>query len=172
MPDLPFVVSLFLLITFTPLSADVIYKGRIHHWVDGDTVDIQFHDLEIRLRLQGIDTPERGEAWWKRARKELREITEDQDLSISIRGWERGCRKGNPKRGSRFEAVIFLADGRSVNDLMVNRGYARRWCQEPWQNLKEHYGSLEEIARSKQIGVWGDKAFNFICTVEDSECDQ
>ena len=53
------------------------YVARITAVVDGDTfdadVDLGFRiRVAMRFRLYGIDTPERGDPLWSRARDDLR----------------------------------------------------------------------------------------------------
>jgi micrococcal nuclease len=163
------VIGLFLIFSIA-VHAGIRFVGRLHHWSDGDTVDVQYHDLEIRLRLQGIDTPERGQEWWKRARKELRALTDGVDLTVSIAGWERKCGSGAEKIGTRHEAVLYLPDGRSVNEILVNEGYARAWCQEPWENLRKTYIPLQDEAMRLKKGMWADATFSFACTLEEIQC--
>lgn len=51
-----------------------LYRMRIERWVDGDTfdaqVDLGFHvGAQIRFRLLGVDTPERGQPGFVKARE-------------------------------------------------------------------------------------------------------
>lgn len=69
-PDLPYIKT----------NPDYIYSAVIHRWVDGDTVDVDiyipldfgFHNYQIsqfkiRVRLSGVNTPERGDAGYTEA---------------------------------------------------------------------------------------------------------
>jgi micrococcal nuclease len=52
------------------------YSGRIVGVVDGDTVDLLTEANErIRIRLAGIDAPERGQGFSRRAKQGLSDLT-------------------------------------------------------------------------------------------------
>lgn len=61
-------------------NPDYIYSAVIHRWVDGDTVDVdiyipldfgfhyyQLNQFKIRVRLSGVNTPERGKEGYNEA---------------------------------------------------------------------------------------------------------
>ena len=59
------------------------YKAKINRVVDGDTVDFSvdlgFHVcINIRTRLLGIDTPERGHEDWRKATAMLTGLLNEQ----------------------------------------------------------------------------------------------
>jgi micrococcal nuclease len=69
-PELPYIKT----------NPDYIYSAVIHRWVDGDTVDVdifipldfgfhcyQTNQFKIRVRLSGVNTPERGDAGYNEA---------------------------------------------------------------------------------------------------------
>jgi micrococcal nuclease len=65
------------------------YRARILNVVDGDTldvmVDVGFHGRQIeRLRLLGVDTPERGDPLWAGATSETRAwvLTRERDYYL------------------------------------------------------------------------------------------
>ena len=60
-----------------------VFAGRIVGVIDGDTVDVLI-DTEtlIRVRLSGIDAPERKQAFGSVAKKALSELTFDRRVII------------------------------------------------------------------------------------------
>jgi endonuclease YncB( thermonuclease family) len=42
-----------------------VLVGTVTKIVDGDTIDVQLSSGPIRVRLHGVDTPERGQPWGK-----------------------------------------------------------------------------------------------------------
>ena len=61
---LKYFLTLFL---FFPIFADTI-SGKVIYIVDGDTLDILLEDKsKERIRLAGIDTPERGQEFGTKA---------------------------------------------------------------------------------------------------------
>ena len=96
------------------------YSGTIKRWVDGDTVDLIVDlgftvSVNIRARLWGIDTPERGQAGYAEATAEaVRLAPEGLDVRLSSLGLD---------KYGRWLAVIF-ANGIDVNAHLVQEGFA------------------------------------------------
>ena len=55
------------------LIAAEVLEGRVTGIVDGDTIDVLVDERPIRIRLAGIDTPERGQPWSLRSKQALSE---------------------------------------------------------------------------------------------------
>lgn len=101
----------------------IFERCRVTNVVDGDTCDVEI-DLgflvatRVRVRLLGIDTPERGQPGWAEATERLRELA-----------MGRTCRlvsfKPNDKYG-RFLAVLHV-DGENINQSLVASGHAREY---------------------------------------------
>ena len=95
------------------------YRARLIRVVDGDTIDV---DLDLgfhlrarhRLRLLGVDTPERGEPGFAEATATVRQRLEAaQELVV----WT-----VKPDSFGRWLASVW-ADGRLINDELVGMGY-------------------------------------------------
>lgn len=90
--------------------------GQVTNIVDGDTIDVAIVGRVERVRLIGIDTPERGEAGYSEATQALskkingRTVTLWQDVS-------------DRDRYDRLLAYIGFGD-RFINQEMVYEGYA------------------------------------------------
>lgn len=67
-------------LTYIKTNPDYIYSAVVARWVDGDTVDVdiyipldfgfhyyQTNQFKIRVRLTGVDTPERGKEGFNEA---------------------------------------------------------------------------------------------------------
>lgn len=97
-------------------------------WVDGDTVDVNAAGLEVRVRLLGVDAPERvsyGGAG------------ECVDPDGAARAQERAAQLApagtavelTDRDGSSYgrPVVRVVADGVDVGERLVRDGLARRW---------------------------------------------
>jgi micrococcal nuclease len=98
------------------------YKGTVHRVVDGDTLDVWI-DLGFRivvhqrLRLFGIDTPERGEPGWREAGDHLKQLL-PEGSSILVET-EKGDKYG------RWIATVISESGEDVNKSMIESGLAK-----------------------------------------------
>ena len=155
-----FTILLFCLfsILFSPLSAagqcvaekiDAYHKVKYVH--DGDTLHLVGGQ---KVRLIGINTPEvardkkPAEAFGLEARDALRKL-----LNVGTRigvqyGRERADRHG------RVLAHLYLEDGRSVQQWLLEKGYAIAIAIPPNLYHVDCYQKSEQFARIKRQGMW------------------
>jgi len=109
--------------------------------IDGDTFD----SANARIRLFGIDTPERGEKCFSEATDRLREIAGDTVLV------ERGPRAED--QYGRILFYIYTESGESVDEILVREGLAMAW--KPDGQHRDVLASTEEGARRDGSGcLW------------------
>lgn len=93
-------------------------SGRVEWVYDGDTIKIS--PREKRLRLWGVDAPEKGERGAEAARNALMRMTQGKRITfIEI----------DRDRYGRTVARVFLPDGQEVNRLMIESGTATEFCR-------------------------------------------
>jgi len=120
--------------------------GKVVSITDGDTIIVrQSGGPSVKVRLIGIDAPERGQAFGTRARQELGELVAGQ--TVEIVGTEKD-------RYGRLLGDV-RHDGRSINLEMVKRGFA--WAYVEYDPPAE-YRRAEAEARAARRGLWADKA--------------
>lgn len=140
--------SFVVLLTFlTPSLAATVseYQGEVVRVLDGDTIEVLHDHLPTRIRLNGIDCPENGQAYGTRAKQAASELVYGKQVTIQA--------YGKDKYG-RTIADVLLANGTNVNYLLVKDG----WC---WWYRKYVPGNtglegLEHEARKARKGVWTD----------------
>jgi endonuclease YncB( thermonuclease family) len=136
---------------FTPPALDTLPVALVVAIHDGDTVSVLRREgsgpREIRIRLSGIDAPERGQAFGDRAKRTLSQLAFRQDVRI----WE----SGQDRYGRTLARLYRAEDGLDLNLELVRRGFA-------WHYLRfSDEGALaeaEQAARSRRLGLWSDKA--------------
>ncbi len=122
-------------------------KGRVVGVTDGDTVTVLVQDpgrRELRVRLHGIDAPERNQPFGTRAKQELSALVFNKTVRI---------RRVETDRYGRTVARLFV-DGLEVNAEMVRRGYA--WWYERYAPDDPALRAAQDEARSKKLGLWRD----------------
>ena len=98
------------------------YKAKVLNIVDGDTIDVTI-DLGLsiysnqRIRLYGIDTPERGQSGFKEATDRLRSLIEGKEVII---------RTQKVSKYGQYLGEIVVGDI-DVNKTMVTEGYAKEY---------------------------------------------
>lgn len=133
-------------------KADV-FENSIHSVVrviDGDTIDIED---DIRIRLLGIDAPERGECFYKESKSFLIDLIEDKQVNIKkdITG------KDSYDRLLRY--IILPSDESEKDDILVNEslvrnGYAFTLAISPDTHYRDLFSSAQEEAKKKGRGLW------------------
>lgn len=110
--------------------------------IDGDTLD----SSEGRIRLFGVDTPERGEQCYAEAKDRL------TTLAGSTSRVEAGPRAMGPY-GRRLLYVYTVA-GQNVEAILIREGLGRAWTRDGQH--RDYLMALEESAMEKRAGcLWG-----------------
>ena len=138
------ILPIFLVIILFPIVA-LAWSGKVVGVTDGDTIKV-IHptDGQVKIRLYGIDTPEKGQAYGQAATKHLASLIAGTTLEVeSI----------TADRYGRTVAIVW-SDESNINEQMVSSGYAwvyRKYCDKPFC---EYWLALEDKARSSRIGLW------------------
>lgn len=134
------------LLLFSSASlAETRYDGRVVEVIDGDTLEVLVAGSppeRLRIRLAGIDTPERGQPWSRRAR---------QALAARVAGKAVRVNAVTTDRYGRVVGEVYAGDV-CVSCELVREGHA--WVYRRYTNdavLKR----LEEDAQKNGRGLWG-----------------
>lgn len=125
-------------------------EGRIVAVHDGDTVTLlDGMRVEHRVRLAGMDAPERGQPFGTSARESLARLVHGQRV-------EAHCHKRD--RFGRQVCNVFV-EARDVGLEQVRNGLAwwyREYAREQRLEDRASYEAAEGEARSARRGLWGD----------------
>lgn len=126
----------------------IAFETEILRVIDGDTAEIIYYDIFMRLRLDHIDAPEtRGsQPFGKAAGKHLRELIEGKKVTVVSQRKTDGF--------GRLIATIYNEDGENINKNMVENGYAWHYKQF---SKDMSYDLLEEEARKDKRGLWQER---------------
>ncbi|NVM23439.1 MAG: thermonuclease family protein [Desulfobacterales bacterium] len=119
---------------------------------DGDRFKAQGHDIEIKVRLIGIDAPEvsekkgaPGQPYSEEAGKHLRGLIYGKVVDIKGYGLD---------RYDRILGVVYL-NGKNINLEMVKAGLAEVYRGKMTKAFDlAPYLQAEQIARTTQRGIW------------------
>ena len=138
------------LLLAAPASADTL-TGKVVKVADGDTITVLDNtNTQHRIRLQGIDVPERKQAFGNASRKHLASLVANKEVIVK---WDKGDRYG------RTVGTV-LVDGQDANLAQVQAGYAwhyKFYQQEQSPEDRRRYAEAEEQARAQRSGLWQDK---------------
>lgn len=122
--------------------------GTIVGVADGDTVTLlDAYHTQHRIRLDGIDAPERTQPYGQRARQSLASLAHG-----------RAAHADCPKVDRYGRAVCrVIVDGIDVGLEQLRRGYAWhyvKYAHEQRPSDREKYARAESDARSASAGLW------------------
>ena len=138
-----FIISLVLILL---PSFSWAWSGEVVGITDGDTITVLRDREQVRIRLYGIDTPERGQAFSKRARQFTSKLVYGKVVEVKVMATD---------RYGRTVAMIY-ADKTLLNEELVKAGLAWvywKYCHHP---ICESWKNFQLGARFDKRGLWAD----------------
>lgn len=123
-----------------------IQLGETHYVtrvIDGDTFVLENNE---RVRLLGIDAPEKGQFLWKEAKDYLTEKVKDKKVVLKPDKVERD-------KYGRLLRYVFI-DNEFINLELIERGYAKVLIIEPNTKYALMFLEAERRARENKLGIW------------------
>jgi len=137
------------LLTMSPVASTQAPRGPflVKKVVDGDTIVLADGR---RVRYIGINTPERGEPYWREAKDYNAQKVGGQVITLEFG-------QATEDKYGRTLAYVF-GGGEMVNAHLLKAGWAHLFVLEPI-SYYDHFRSLQEEARAKGLGIWGRGGF-------------
>jgi micrococcal nuclease len=120
-----------------------IEKVLVTRVVDGDTFEIETGQ---KVRMIGIDTPERGKYFFQEATDRLKELIDGKEVIL------RKDVSETDKYG-RLLRHVYLED-RWINKQMIEEGFARIATFPPDVYHVELFTQAQKYARDNGLGLW------------------
>ena len=124
--------------------------GRVVGVADGDTITVLDADMvQHKIRLAGIDAPEKKQAFGNRSKESLSDMVYDKTVNVETEKRDR--------YGRQIGKV--LVNGQDVNLVQVERGMAwfyRQYQREQSPNDRRLYEAAEDAAKAGKRGLWRD----------------
>ena len=119
--------------------------------LDGDTVRIE---KWIKVRLLGINAPERGECYFAESKEFLSQLIDDKAVQLEK------DRSGTDKLGRLLRHIILKSPNPEeadmhVNNEMILQGYAFRNTLSPDIAYRDLFAASELKAKKAKRGMWG-----------------
>ena len=126
------------------VEASVQFKGKVVGITDGDTIEVMHLGKAEKIRLAGIDCPEKKQAFGTRAKQFTSDMVFGKVVNVNVETVD---------RYGRTIGEVFLTNGKNLNRELVKAGFA--WWYQKYSN-DETLGKLEEEARRTKRGLWVD----------------
>ena len=133
----PLIVRLLLILT--PLISLTAEQSKVIKISDGDTITILQDKQQTKVRLYGIDAPEKKQGYGQKSRQFLASLIAGQMVEIE------------PKGKDRYKRTLGIIHhkGQDINAQMVLNGYA--WAYGKYSKM---YVDHERLARENKQGLW------------------
>jgi len=125
------------------LTTDAAITGTPVAIVDGETLEVVYEGTRVRVRLYGIEAPEKHQAFCRRAKRYLRTLAWQQEVTVTVRA---------PERDGRVVGEVHLADGRNLSQELVKAGLAWHDVQDAPQDTVLQ--QLQAEAQAAKRGLW------------------
>jgi micrococcal nuclease len=135
--------AVLLLTIVTTIVADEL-RGKVVSIADGDTITVlDAAKKQHKVRLNGIDAPEKAQAFGAKSKARLGELVAGKDVLVD---WKEKDQYG------RVLGTVYL-ESLDVNQKMVRDGFA--WFYRKYSKSPE-LASAEAEAKSAKRGLWAD----------------
>jgi endonuclease YncB( thermonuclease family) len=128
----------------------LLAQGKVVHVADGDTLTVlASNQQQYKIRLQGIDAPERSQPFGKACKTQLTDLTAGQDASVEA------------YKQDKYGRVVakVTVNGQDVALEQLRAGCAwhyTAYVKEQNPTDRSAYASAEQQARGQGIGLWQD----------------
>ena len=138
-------ISFFCLLCSVPSAwaVEPPFTGKVVGVSDGDTITVMHKGRGEKVRLFGIDCPEKNQDFGERAKKETSALVFGKDVTVFMQGYD---------RYGRMLGIVGLKDGQTVNHLLIQRGMC--WWYERYAPNDIQAKNLPVGARKEKLGLW------------------
>lgn len=139
-------IAFFITLLIFPSLSHAL-TGKVVSVADGDTITIlDSAKNQHKIRLYGIDTPEKAQAYGNVAKKHTSKLVYGKTVDVTAYDTDRYGRT----------VGVVIADGVNVNQSLIGAGLAwqyRKYCKA---SFCSDWLQLENKAHKSKIGLWAD----------------
>lgn len=119
-------------------------QGKVVRIADGDTITVLQNSKQYKIRLYGIDTPEKKQDFGQKAKKFTSDMIFRQQVKVVVYDID---------RYGRTVGMVYIGK-KCLNEELIKNGYAwvyKHYCFESFCN---NWLKLERKARVNKLGLW------------------
>ena len=128
----------------------LLAQAQIVHIADGDTLTVLGSDKKTyKIRLQGIDAPEKTQPFGRACKEALIRLTDQQVAEVEV---------FKQDRYGRIVAEVRV-NGKDLALEQIKAGcgwHYKAYAQEPTASEQNSYAKAEKQARAAERGLWQD----------------
>jgi endonuclease YncB( thermonuclease family) len=135
-------ISCFLQSVPAGMAADL--EGKVTGVLDGDTIEVLHEKKPERIRLYGIDCPEKGQPFGQKAKQATSALLFGKDVRIETHGRDKYW---------RTLGTVFQGEA-NINQALVREGWC--WWFSKFVPKDAVLKQLEQEAKDAKKGLWAD----------------
>ena len=138
-------ISMLIMLLFPALSLS--WQGKAVQVLDGDTVEVlEFQQQVIRIRLYGVATPEKKQAFGQKAKEFTLNLVGGKQVEVE------------PIDTDQYERTVGLVHvgNKCLNEELLKFGFAWYYGQYCKKDFCREWRDLETRAKVNKVGLWGD----------------
>lgn len=123
------------------------FSGKVVRVADGDTITVLNGSRTEKIRLFGVDAPEKGQAYWKASKWFVSNKVFGKIVTV------------NRKEKGRYGRTIAQVTTSEKTDLgleLLSRGYG--WWYRRYAPEEKSYEAAEKKARKERVGLFADNS--------------
>lgn len=128
----------------TETTAFATFIGPVTDILDGDTIKVFRNHRNVTIRLNGIDAPEKNQAYGHKSTEFVALQAFGKDVTVQTFGLD---------KYGRTIGDVYLPDGTLLNKELVKAGLAWWYCK---YSADQFLAQLEIEAREARRGLWQD----------------
>jgi len=135
---------IILLLFSSNVSAQSPIQGIVVGLAYGDTITIFQNNKQYKIRLYGIDTPEKKQDFGQKAKQFTSNMVFNKIAKVIPMGTD---------RYQRTVGIVYV-NGKCLNEELLKTGYAwvyQKYCKK---SFCEEWLKLEQNARKNKLGLW------------------
>lgn len=124
------------------------WTGTVVGVTDADRIEVRRDGEVVKLRVYGVDAPERRQAFGPLARRTAARMVMGRQVTVHVLDLEKYDHQ------ARTVAEVITPEGESLAEALVRDGLA--WWYERYVSGDELLAALQEGARADGRGLWAD----------------
>jgi endonuclease YncB( thermonuclease family) len=140
------IASLLLAITVTCAAARDSWTGKVVGVADGDTITVLRDKTPVKIRLHGVDAPEKAQPFGEKAKQLTSSLVFGKDVRVEV--------VTRDKYGRTVGRVYVVNPPACLEEELVKAGLA--WWYRQYSAKDKKLAQLEEEARKAKRGLWAD----------------
>jgi len=128
----------------SPPRTPASWKGTVVGVADGDTITVLRNKEPIKVRLHGVDCPEKKQPFGQKAKQFTSDLVFGKNVTVRVVTID---------KYRRTVAEVFIGN-RSLNAELLRSGMG--WWFRKYSPKDERLEALEAVARTHKRGLWSD----------------